>query len=146
MANPDAAEALFVDTNVLVYANWDAAPLHGHALSVITQYEAAQTPLVISRQILREYLATLMRPRVGLPIATLITQITRFEARCVVVEDEPAIFRTLLDFLALGASTHIFDTNIVATMQVAGVRRLLTNNPDHFQAFASHIEIIPLVP
>jgi hypothetical protein len=57
-----AVERLFVDTNVLVYANVAEAPFHAEASAAIRTYEAQGVPLWISRQILRAYLATLTRP------------------------------------------------------------------------------------
>jgi len=56
-------DALFVDTNVLVYANVAEAPLHGAALHAITQAQSNGRDLWISRQVLREYLATMTRPQ-----------------------------------------------------------------------------------
>jgi len=41
---------------------------------------------------------------------------------------------------------RIHDANIVATMLVYGVRRLLTNNTDDFVRFAAFIDVLPLVP
>lgn len=61
MAMTDA-EPLFIDTNILVYANVTESPYHAPALHAIqTAYQAGR-PLWISRQVLREYLATLTRP------------------------------------------------------------------------------------
>jgi predicted nucleic acid-binding protein len=56
-----AADPVFLDTNILVYASVDASPSYQAARAAISDYEASQTPLWISRQVLhdyREYLAT----------------------------------------------------------------------------------------
>ncbi len=58
-----AASALFLDTNVLVYANVASAPLHDTALEAIRRHYQSGTRLWISRQVIREYLATLSRPQ-----------------------------------------------------------------------------------
>jgi len=63
-----AADPIFLDPNSLVYARVDDSPSYHAARNAITAYEASQTPLWISRQVLREYLATLARPHVGIPI------------------------------------------------------------------------------
>ncbi len=60
MMNGDA-DAIFLDTNVLVYDNVTTAPLHSQALQAITTHAQAGAQFWISRQILREYLATLTR-------------------------------------------------------------------------------------
>lgn len=51
-----AAEPLFVDTNILVYANTATAPRHVDAQSALRSFAASGAELWISRQILREYL------------------------------------------------------------------------------------------
>jgi predicted nucleic acid-binding protein len=42
-----AADPLFVDTNVLVYASWAAAPLHAHSRSVLATHHSTGAPLYI---------------------------------------------------------------------------------------------------
>jgi predicted nucleic acid-binding protein len=58
-----AADPVFVDTNVLVYANVASAPLHVHAGATLQVLESAGIVLWIGRQVLRESLATLSRPQ-----------------------------------------------------------------------------------
>ncbi len=52
-----AAEPLFIDTNILIYANVATAPLHDQALNAIKTVHQAGRPLWISRQVLREFIA-----------------------------------------------------------------------------------------
>ena len=52
-----AVNQIFVDTNILIYANVAGAPLHPPALAAIQQYQQAGAELWLSRQVLREYLA-----------------------------------------------------------------------------------------
>jgi predicted nucleic acid-binding protein len=153
MANTDADNAgtvaaapIFVDTNVLIYASWKAAPLHQHARAVLRTYRRAATSLLISRQVIREYLATLRRPQYGFTAAQLIAEVEAFPADFQILDETTATTAALLTLLAASAGVRVHDTNIVATMQVASVRHLLTNNSKDFAAFADLIEIIPLVP
>ena len=44
------------------------------------------------------------------------------------------------------AGRQVHDANIVATMLVYGVRRVLTHNTEDFVRFAAFIEVLPLVP
>jgi predicted nucleic acid-binding protein len=60
----EAAEPTFLDTNVLVYASVDASPFHTAALNAIATLEQNKVQLWISRQVIREYLATLVRPQI----------------------------------------------------------------------------------
>ncbi|MFP4394220.1 MAG: type II toxin-antitoxin system VapC family toxin [Anaerolineales bacterium] len=138
------ANAIFIDTNVLVYASVDAAPLHNVALQTLAEYEAQLMPLWISRQILREYLATLARPSVNIPLAQLTAAVRAFETRYRVAEDSAAVTTQLLKFVEQGQSYHIHDTNIVATMLVYGISQLLTHNVKDFEPFQNLITVIAL--
>src|SRR2546421_3766191 len=68
------AEPVFVDTNILIYASVPETTLHEPALNAIQARTAAGGALWISRQVLREFLATLTRPQLysgPIPIPTL---------------------------------------------------------------------------
>jgi predicted nucleic acid-binding protein len=121
-----AADPLFVDTNVLVYASWVVSPLHTHARSVLATYRNTGTPLYISRQIIREWLATLNRPRTGLALVDLITEAQSFDAYFAILDETMATTANLLALLPQASGVRVHDVNIVASMQSAGIRRLLT--------------------
>lgn len=140
-----AVESLFIDTNVLVYASWAVAPLHQHARGVLTGHRTAGEQLFISRQVIREWLATLNRPRTGLALSDLIAEAQTFNTHFVILDDTEATTTQLLKLLPQATGVRVHDCNIVATMLVSGVRRLLTNNPDDFHAFSHLIDILPLV-
>jgi predicted nucleic acid-binding protein len=139
-----AAEPTFLDTNVLVYASVDTSPFHTAALSAIAILEHNNVQLWISRQVIREYLATLVRPHVGIPLVHLADAVRSFEMRYQVAEDSPLVTAQLLTLLEQGVSRQVHDTNIVATMFTYGLQRIVTNNPDDFAPFASLITIVPL--
>lgn len=137
--------ALFVDTNVLVYANVIETPFHEQALAAInTAYQANRT-IWISRQVIREYLVTMTRPQAfeNLPKATVLEQIDQFIERFQVADDTAAITAQLIklmgDFQIGGKQVH--DTNIVATMQAYGIPALLTHNTKDFERFGEVIRI-----
>lgn len=143
MTNGDG-DRIFLDTNVLIYANAAESPLHQVALRAIeTQYNAG-VELSISRQVLREYLATFSRPQRFMnprPIATVVERIRFFQKRFRVVEDGPHVTEqllTLLQQITVGGK-QVHDANIVATMLAYGIPRLLTNNTDDFVRFAGII-------
>lgn len=143
---------VFVDTNVLIYANVADAPLHSVALSAIVSRYAAGVDIWISRQILREYLSVITRMNIQSPIpkpASLFTNRIRFfETHFQVVEETPQVTEKLLSLIEqfpVGGS-QIHDANIVATMQVYGIRHLLTHNVSDFERFSEVITILPLVP
>ncbi len=143
------AEPVFVDTNILVYASASGAPFHTAARSAVERLHDTGVTAWVSRQVLREYLATLTRPQIFAqprnPVA-LASDVRRFQARFRVAEDSPAVTRRLLELLEeipMGGK-QVHDANIVATMQVHGVRRLLSANVTDFLRYAHLITIEPL--
>lgn len=150
MATMDA-EPVFVDTNVLVYAHVAEAPWHQQAQAAIADHEAAGARLWISRQVLREYLVSLTRPQpfpIPPALATVVAQVQQFQRRFRVANEGPEVTTRLLALLTEVPTRgrRIHDANIVATMLVYGVRRVLTHNTDDFVRFAAFIEVIPLLP
>jgi len=54
------SKKIFLDTNILIYASVKESPFHKEAVNKINQlYEAS---LLISRQIIREYLSVMSKP------------------------------------------------------------------------------------
>ena len=104
---------------------------------------------MISRQVLREYLATLSRPQTfAAPhrASDLAARVRYYQTRFQVAEDSSRVTEQLLALMQQvpvgGKQVH--DANIVATMSVHGVPRLLTANPGDFFRFARLITIQPL--
>jgi predicted nucleic acid-binding protein len=102
----------FIDTNVLVYSTAEAAPFHEQARSALAR-EAAISPLAISRQVLREYLATVTRSQTwshALTLAEAFEDAQTFARRLVVLEDGPAVWDRLAalgrDFVFGGKQVH----------------------------------------
>ncbi len=102
--------------------------------------------LWISRQILREYLATLSRPQSftgPLSPTVLSADVIYLESQFQVAEDGPAVTATLLQLISQTpvGGRQIHDANIVAIMQTQGIRTLLTYNVADFRRFSSIITI-----
>jgi predicted nucleic acid-binding protein len=141
------ANSVFVDTNVLVYANVASAPLHQEALEAIRVQRHDGATLWISRQVLREYLATISRSQTNTGLVsrtTLTDQVRAFEHEFQIADELSAVTNNLLalyETVNLGGK-QVHDANIVATMQVYGIMHLLTAD---FVRFAGLITIIPLV-
>ena len=141
-----AVDPTFVDTNVLVNASLAAAPFHSTAFQALTDLRMAGVELWISRQILREYLATLSRPQsftAPLAATVLSADLIYFQSQFRIAEDGPAVTAALLQLITQTpvGGRQIHDANIVATMQVHGIRNLLTYNVSDFSRFASIITI-----
>jgi len=136
---------LFIDTNILVYANVIETPFHQQALAAInTAHEAGRT-IWISRQVIREYLMTLTRPQAfeNLTKATVLEQVDRFIVRFQIADDTAIVSEQLVklmeDFKVGGKQVH--DANIVATMLAYDIPCLLTHNTKDFRRFREVIKI-----
>ncbi len=146
-----AADSVFVDTNVLAYSQQTVSPFHGPAVAKLAGLRTAGHELWISRQVLREYLAGLSRPGLHsapVPMTSLVNDVRLFSSTYRIAEDGPAVTTELLTLLTTisTAGKQVYDANIVATMLVHGIPRLLTHNVADFNRFAGHITIEPLVP
>jgi predicted nucleic acid-binding protein len=139
-------DALFIDTNVLVYATVPPAPLCSAAKAKLAAERAAGHELWISRQILREFLATLSRPQTFTPplsAAQLAQEVAAFQRQFHIAEDNAGVTAHLLRLLAsipIGGK-QVHDANIVATMQTYNIRRLLTHNTTDFTRFSAFITV-----
>jgi predicted nucleic acid-binding protein len=145
------AERVFVDTNVLVFANVAESPLHKVALSKLRELRDTGSALWISNQVLREFLAVRSRKDLFKEVcsaSTLAERVRYFQTHFRVGADSAMAMDALLAIMERVpvAGKQVHDANIVATMQVHGVRHLLTDNVGDFKRFAFLITIIPLVP
>ena len=140
------AEPLFIDTNVLIYANVANTPRHERALSAIKAAHQAGRTLWISRQVLREFIAARTRPQTFAQPSTpeVIIERARYLAdRFQVADDTAVVTRQLIklmeNFKINGKQIH--DANIVATMLAYDIPCLLTHNVKDFKRFGEVIRI-----
>ena len=142
-------DPVFLDTNVLVYANVEESPFHEAAFTAIETRYTAGIVLWISRQVLREFLATLSRPQRFTnprPVSTMIERVRFFQGRFQIAEDNPQVTERLLALMEQipTGGRQVHDANIVATMQAYGIRHLLTHNTDDFKRFSGLITLLPI--
>ncbi len=146
-----ADSRVFIDTNILVYANLGQSPFHDYAVARLQELQDINSSLYISRQVLREYLASMTRPGIltaDIPIASLVRDVHGFESDLIVLDDVPIVTSKLLETIEqyLVAGKQIHDANIVATMLAFEIPTLLTHNISDFHRFTEIINIIPLLP
>ena len=144
-----AANPVFVDTNVLVYATRPLSGHHAVAERALTRLASDGSSLWVSPQVLREYLAAVTRPQAtapALPIATAIADVCRFRAVFQMAEERPAVLDRLLQILATHRATgrQVHDANIVATMLVHGIGTVVTMNLEDFARFERHVTVVRL--
>lgn len=139
-------KALFIDTNILIYANVANSPFHEKAHNALQIAAQTGRSLWISRQVIREFMAARTRPQTFAQPSTpeVITQRVQYlEEHFHVADDTAAITKQLLKLLnnySIGGK-QVHDTNIVATMLVYGISCLLTHNVDDFKRFENLITI-----
>lgn len=140
----------FVDTNVLLRAMIETAPLHVEAQTLLLTQRQQGMRLWVSRQVLREYLVQITRPQAfHLELST--EQIDNHMRRILLlfqVADETAeVTEKLLELLKKypTGGKQIHDANIIATMLVYGIRLLISTNVDDMRRFESQIQILPLI-
>lgn len=145
MAMTDA-EPLFIDTNILIYANVATTPRHEQALRAIKKARQARRALWISRQVLREFIVARTRSQTFAqpsPPEVVIERARYLEHHFQVADDTAAVTRQLVklieDFQISGK--HIHDANIVATMLACDIPCLLTHNLKDFKRFEEVISI-----
>jgi predicted nucleic acid-binding protein len=142
--------AVFLDTNILVYASFPSRLLHAAAVARLAEFRQWEVVFWISRQILREFLAATTRPGAidPAPSVSVLTRTVRdFAAGFTIAQDNSGVTAQLLDILeTVGAQgKQVHDANIVATMRQHRILYLLTQNVTDFQRYASWITVLPLV-
>ena len=143
-------KAVFVDTNVLIYANLAEMPLHPEASAAMSLLSEANTQVWISLQVLREYIAITSRKdmfKQPLPMATISLRVRQFQGLFHVAQDNPLVLSnllTLLEEFPVGGK-QIFDANIVATMMAYNIPQIITHNVKDFQRYSAYVTVIPLV-
>ena len=137
-----------VDTNVLIHSTVSSSPWHHEARNWLAELVDKGVELCITPQIIREYLVVLTRGGVFERRFTPSEVLNELEAILptfsLLHETEEQLF-CLLDLIrryqVRGKAVH--DANIVASMIVHGVRRLVTYNHHDFQQF-QEIELEPI--
>ncbi|MBD6614385.1 type II toxin-antitoxin system VapC family toxin [Komarekiella sp. 'clone 1'] len=142
-------KSVFIDTNILVYANLALSPFHVQATERLQALAEQGLDLWISRQTLREYLAAMTRrgDLTGkIPVASLVADVRYFASYFRLVEDNLLVTERLLvlmEQISIGGK-QVHDANIVATMLVYDIPQLLTYNTDDFARFSELITVLPL--
>ncbi len=145
-----AAEAILLDTNVLLSATTPARSLHEAALRALNEWPNEGIDICTSGQVLREYLVVATRGLeingLGLSIVDAVANRDRIEARMRFLEETHDVAVRLRQLVQEVACTgkQVHDANVVATALAHGVERILTENKDDFMRFGDFVEIVAL--
>lgn len=133
-----------VDTNVLLAATDRSRANHVRATLFLDRDERR---LVLTPQIVREYLAVATRPTevngLGLPADTADRNLGRLLADIALLPENDATVAVLRDLVRRGSATgkQIHDANVVAVALAHGARTIVTDNARHFSRFEDLIGI-----
>ena len=143
---------VFIDTNILFYANNPTDSFGTQAIAKINDLAIANNELVISGQVIREYAVVTIRNAQyhKLPMRETIQRVLANIA--IFRRDFTVLFETketLNNWLALlpkiTTSKDVFDFNIAATLKSENIPHILTHNVNDFAKFSDWLNIIPLI-
>jgi predicted nucleic acid-binding protein len=136
---PMAGEILFTDTNILLTATDRSRNHHEAARNLLMEAGTGKFHLALSGQVLREYLVVATRPvdvnGLGLSMPDALRNVEVFTSPPFVFCEETETVSVRLRELA---ATHglvgrrLHDANLVATMLVHGISRMVTQNTADF--------------
>jgi predicted nucleic acid-binding protein len=143
---------IFVDTNILYYANNPNDAFGAQAVARLDELASNNNELIISTQIIREYTAITLRNAQyhKLPlepvIRTMLKNISIFRKDFIVISETDDTLDTWLLLLPqITTSKDVFDFNIAATLQSAGLDHILTHNVSDFKKFSDWLTVIPMM-
>ncbi len=145
------ADKLFVDTNILVYANNSLSPFCTAARQKLIDATADFDSVWVSRQVFREFAAIVsreMNSTIGrVNFDKLAASIHQMEHDFSVAENSGAVTKFWLALLkeTNTSGKQVHDAQIVATMLHYRIDHLLTHNEADFKRFSHLIKIVSLV-
>ncbi len=134
--------AYLADTNILLRSIEPAHHLYERTVRAVETLLKQGETIYFCSQNVREFWNVCTRPAenngLGMTPAQVRSEVENLEATLIFLPDDPAVYtewrRLVEENSIVGVRVH--DTNLVATMNVAGITHLLTLNPTHFRRFA----------
>jgi predicted nucleic acid-binding protein len=133
--------SILADTNVLLRRTQPDHPSHASAVESIARLLAAGDPVYFTLQNMSEFWNVATRPAsnngLGFSAALAHSEMEKIERFLTILPDSPAVYgewkRLVVQHNVLGSKVH--DTKLVATMNVHGIRRILTFNTGDFTRY-----------
>ncbi|MBN1834050.1 MAG: PIN domain-containing protein [Deltaproteobacteria bacterium] len=134
------AKSIFIDTNVLIYANNRESPLCEVARGKLDELALSGNALFVSNQVIREYLVIMTRPGfVEKPISSesAIEDAKRITKEFTLLFPDrnslDKLMELILKYQIKGKRIH--DAAIASVMLTNGITDILTKNIDDFKSF-----------
>lgn len=140
---------VFCDTNVVIRLNVAETPEHRQVKAAVSNLLRDGNTLWVSRQVLREFCVVLTRPQTfpTPPVPADVVARARTLAGLFRVADETQAVTdrllALMESIPMGGK-QVHDANVIAVMQVYGIRHLFTLNPSDFERFSAQIHVLTL--
>src|SRR6516225_3913573 len=133
--------SILADTNILLRRTQPDHPSHRVAVESVAKLLASAEPVYFTLQNISEFWNVATRPvannGLGFSVALALSELEKIERFLTVLPDVPAVYgewkRLIVRHGVLGSKVH--DARLVATMNVHGIRRILTFNTDDFKRY-----------
>jgi predicted nucleic acid-binding protein len=133
--------SILADTNILLRRTQPDHPSHTAAVESVAKLLAAAEPVYFTLQNISEFWNVATRPLanngLGFSVQLALTEVEKIEGFLTVLPDSPAVYaewkRLVVRHTVLGSKVH--DARLVATMNVHGIRRILTFNTADFARY-----------
>lgn len=143
---------IFVDTNILYYANDPLSQLGSQASIRLNELSNFNNTFFISAQVIREYsnitLKNAIRNNLDLSVSVADLQINFqfFQNNFQILYENQTVLAEWQNLLSrLTSHRDLFDFNIAATLKVYNIPYILTHNVNDFTKFSDFITVLPLV-
>lgn len=143
---------VFIDTNILFYANDPNTVFGGNSIVRINELHQANNALFISTQTIKEYANITLRNAVyhklDLPsnVTIVSNNIYRFRRDFQVIHESKDVMDAWQMLLPrLTSYKDIFDFYIAATLKINQIPYILTHNVSDFTKFNDFITVLPLI-
>ena len=133
--------SILADTNILLRRTQPDHPSHTVAVESVAKLLAAGEPVYFTLQNISEFWNVATRPApnngLGFSVALALGEMEKIERLLTLLPDSPAVYgewkRLVVQHSVLGSKVH--DAKLVATMNVHGIRRILTFNTEDFTRY-----------
>src|ERR1035437_8238822 len=133
--------SILADTNILLRRTQPDHPSHTLAVESVAKLLAAGDPVYYTLQNMSEFWNVATRPTanngLGFSVALALAEMEKIERCVTVLPDSPAVYGEwkplVVQHSVLGNKVH--DAKLVATMNLHGIRRILTFNTEDFTRY-----------
>lgn len=133
--------SILADTNVLLRRTQPDHPGHVSAVESVARLLAAGEPVCFTLQNISEFWNVATRPLanngLGFSVALVLAEVDKIERFLTVLPDSQAVYpewkQLVVRHGVLGSKVH--DARLVATMNIHGIRRILTFNTEDFTRY-----------